>query len=73
MNEALYYIQIEKAKLCKNNERRGDRYAILSIVRSIEDTELWSKCGDEQELTFYRRFASIMDVMFKGSEVILSE
>ncbi|KAI9265465.1 hypothetical protein EDC94DRAFT_669313 [Helicostylum pulchrum] len=74
MNEALYYIQIEKAKLCKNNERRGDRYAILSIVEKvIEDTELWSKCGDEQELTFYRRFASIMDVMFKGSEVILSD
>ncbi|CAO3700471.1 unnamed protein product [Rhizopus stolonifer] len=74
MNEALYYIQIEKAKLCKNNERRGDRYDILSIVEKvIEDTELWSKCGDEQELTFYRRFASIMDVMFKGSEVILSD
>ncbi|CAO3614642.1 unnamed protein product [Mucor hiemalis] len=74
MDEALYYIQIEKSKLCKSNERKGDRYVILSIVEKvIEDTELWSKCGDEQELTFYRRFASILDVMFKGSEVILSD
>lgn len=35
MNEALYYIQIEKAKLCKNNERRGDRYDILSIIEKV--------------------------------------
>ncbi|KAG2219204.1 hypothetical protein INT45_013070, partial [Circinella minor] len=74
INNALYYIQMEKAKLCKNNERRSDRYAIPSIVEKvIEDTKLWSKYGDEQELTFYRRFASIMDVLFKGSEIILSD
>ncbi|KAI9354498.1 hypothetical protein BD770DRAFT_134655 [Pilaira anomala] len=61
-------------KNCKNNDRRSDRYKILSIVEKvIEDPELWSKCGDEQELTFFRRFASIMDVMFKGSEIILSD
>lgn len=46
---------------------------IIKMICSIEDTELWSKCGDEQELTFYRRFGSILDVLFKGSEVILSD
>ncbi|GAA5812670.1 hypothetical protein MFLAVUS_006127 [Mucor flavus] len=37
----------------------------------IEDTELRSKCDDEQEPTLYRRFASIIDLLFKGSEIIL--
>jgi hypothetical protein len=39
----------------------------------MEDTELWRSSCDEQELTYYRRFASIMDVLFKNSDVVLAE
>ncbi|KAG2193607.1 hypothetical protein INT47_012985 [Mucor saturninus] len=90
MDQALGYKQLEKAQLSQKNERRSDKYAILSIdkyailsidkyavlsivKKVIEDTKLWSKTGDEQELTFYRRFSSILDVLFKGTEVILSD
>ncbi|GAA5815986.1 hypothetical protein MFLAVUS_009505 [Mucor flavus] len=39
----------------------------------IEDTELWRSNCDEQEFTYYRRFASILDVLFKDSEVVLAD
>jgi hypothetical protein len=28
---------------------------------------------DEQELTYYKKFASIMDVLFKNLDVVLAE
>jgi hypothetical protein len=35
--------------------------------------ELWRTDYDEQELTYYKRFANILDVSFKGPKVILAE
>lgn len=47
---------------------------MLSITEKIiEDTEYWSKEQNEQEITFYRRFASLLDVLFNGSEIKLAD
>jgi hypothetical protein len=35
LNDALYYLQTEKANLSKNKERKSDKYAILSIVEKV--------------------------------------
>jgi hypothetical protein len=35
--------------------------------------EYWSKDGNEQEMTFYRRFASLLDVLFGSSEIKMAE
>lgn len=35
--------------------------------------EYWSKDENEQEMTFYRRFASLLDVLFGASEIRMAE
>lgn len=35
IDEALCYVQEEKAKLSKKSERRSDRYAMLSIIERV--------------------------------------
>ncbi|KAI7889513.1 uncharacterized protein EV154DRAFT_276963 [Mucor mucedo] len=47
---------------------------MLSISEKIiEDTERWSTEQDEQELTYYRRFASLLDSLFNKSEIKLAD
>lgn len=35
MDAALWYLQLEKSHLSKNNHRSSDRYAILSLVEKM--------------------------------------
>ncbi|KAI8092096.1 hypothetical protein BDF21DRAFT_410937 [Thamnidium elegans] len=74
IDEALSYIQLEKSKLSQNRNRDTDEYIMLSILEKIiEDTELWRERNDEQEITSYMRFASLLDVLFKGTDIRLSD
>ncbi|KAG1165094.1 hypothetical protein G6F46_001214 [Rhizopus delemar] len=74
IDEMLSYIQGEKMNLIKNKKRKSELYALLSITEKvIEDMEYWSKDENEQEMTFYRRFASLLDVLFGASEIRMAD
>ncbi|RCH78679.1 hypothetical protein CU097_000166, partial [Rhizopus azygosporus] len=60
MNDILYKVQLEKARLVKEKLRHSDMYKALAI---LEKVQLWNEVGDEQEMTFYRRFASYLDTL----------
>ncbi|KAG0754939.1 hypothetical protein G6F57_000094 [Rhizopus arrhizus] len=64
MDDILYKVQLEKARLVKEKLRHSDMYKALAILEKvIEDTQLWNEASDEQEMTFYRRFASYLDTL----------
>ncbi|KAI7873746.1 uncharacterized protein EV154DRAFT_430620 [Mucor mucedo] len=74
INEILGTIQEEKSKLSKAKQRHDDLYVMLSIIEKIiEDTEHWSNEQSEQEITFYRRFASLLDSLFNNCEIKMAD
>ncbi|KAG0739462.1 hypothetical protein G6F57_010140 [Rhizopus arrhizus] len=74
INEILATIQEEKAKLSKARQRHSDLYAMLSIIEKVmEDTEYWSSDQSEQEITFYRRFTSLLDALFNNCDIKMAD
>ncbi|KAG1473309.1 hypothetical protein G6F56_001023 [Rhizopus delemar] len=64
MEDMLYKVQLGKARLVKEKFRHSDMYKTLAILEKvIEDTQLWNEAGDEQEMAFYQRFASYLDIL----------
>ncbi|KAI9478244.1 MAG: hypothetical protein EXX96DRAFT_619180 [Benjaminiella poitrasii] len=57
----------------QEEEKRSCRkYIVLSLMEKVlEDMELWD--NKEQEVTFYRRTASLLDVPFKNTDLMLTE
>ncbi|KAL9548246.1 hypothetical protein MBANPS3_005773 [Mucor bainieri] len=55
VDELLFQVQLEKSRLTKQK--------LPIVINRIEDTQLWREAGDEQELTFYRRFAGYLDTL----------
>ncbi|CAO3640952.1 unnamed protein product [Cunninghamella echinulata] len=54
--------------------RQSQKYIMLSILKFIiESIEDWSDDNDKSELTIYRRFATIMDILFRNSPILISE
>ncbi|KAI9472347.1 MAG: hypothetical protein EXX96DRAFT_611570 [Benjaminiella poitrasii] len=70
IDEILTFIQDEKLNLIKNKKKRKtELYALLSMTEKFEDMEYWGEDGNKQELTFYRRFASLLDVLSGESKI----
>lgn len=71
---AINKILRKKLGLSDQKKTKSRDYLILSLLeRVIEDIELWREKEDEQEITFYRRAASLLDVLFKGTDIMLVE
>jgi hypothetical protein len=39
----------------------------------MEDAEYWSSEQSEQEITFYRRFTSLLDALFNNCDIKMAE
>ncbi|KAG0174681.1 hypothetical protein DFQ29_007405, partial [Apophysomyces sp. BC1021] len=71
---AIAYIQKKKYKLSEGKKRGCREYIMLSLVEKVlEDMELWSDDENEQEITYYRRAASLLDILFKGTDIMLTD
>ncbi|KAI8147565.1 hypothetical protein BJV82DRAFT_596031 [Fennellomyces sp. T-0311] len=55
-------------------ERASQMYLVLCCLeRVVENFGLWSSDEKESEITFYRRAASILDLVFKDTDILLSD
>ncbi|KAI8099287.1 uncharacterized protein BX664DRAFT_255503 [Halteromyces radiatus] len=45
----------------------------LFFFLRIENFGLWEKDDHESEMTFYRRFATLLDILFKGTQIELAD
>ncbi|KAI7902040.1 uncharacterized protein BX663DRAFT_79676 [Cokeromyces recurvatus] len=62
-------VQVDQEK-----KRSCRKYIMLSLMEKVlEDMELWDNEEKEQEITFYRRTASLLDVLFKNTDVMLTD
>ncbi|CAO3626931.1 unnamed protein product [Cunninghamella blakesleeana] len=74
IDEITCFILNEKIALIRKKQKGSQMYRMLSIVEQIvENLNLWYKDGHESEATFYRRFATLMDIIFKGTCIELAE
>jgi hypothetical protein len=74
IDKAIAYVQKKKCKLSEEKKRSCREYVMLSLVEKVlEDIELWNDDEKEQEITYYRRTASLLDVLFKGTDIMLIE
>ncbi|RCH84089.1 hypothetical protein CU098_003524 [Rhizopus stolonifer] len=66
MDELLEQIQTKKAECSKNKQRDAQLYQALSCMEVIiEPFDLWDDDDKTSEITHYRRFASLLDIIFK--------
>lgn len=69
--QILEHIDEQKYTLSKNNKSNQQSYIVLLIVEQIvRNFKRWSSSRDESELTVYRRFASILDILLDYTEVM---
>ncbi|KAI8147781.1 hypothetical protein BJV82DRAFT_593316 [Fennellomyces sp. T-0311] len=70
----LTMIQERKLTCIKNKERASQMYLVLCCLeRVVENFGLWSSDEKESEITFYRRAASILDLVFKDTDILLND
>ncbi|KAI9316505.1 hypothetical protein BX666DRAFT_2028036 [Dichotomocladium elegans] len=70
----LEFIMVTKAALIRGHKRNSQQYTNLAIIEQmVNNLCLWSVKRDESEATFYRRFASILDVLLADTDVILAD
>ncbi|CAO3597601.1 unnamed protein product [Absidia cylindrospora] len=74
IDAVLEFIQSTKATLSGAKRRHSQVYAMLSMVEQIiENFNLWYRDCHESEMTFYRRFATLLDIIFKETKIELAD
>ncbi|CAO3654358.1 unnamed protein product [Cunninghamella echinulata] len=74
IDEMVSFIQNKKCQLSHMKQRGSDMYKMLTLVeRVIENFGLWYNDNHESEVTFYRRFFFLLDIIFSDTPVELSD
>ncbi|KAI7881059.1 hypothetical protein K492DRAFT_146548 [Lichtheimia hyalospora FSU 10163] len=70
----LEYFMITKAALIRDHKRNSPQYINLAVIEQMV-TNLcnWSTKHNESEATFYRRFASILDILLADTDVVVAD
>ncbi|KAG0735134.1 hypothetical protein G6F23_011810 [Rhizopus arrhizus] len=70
--DILDFIDGQKAQLSKTKRQHDQCYQMLLIVEQVvRNFSRWSTYDDESELTLYRRFAALLDILFDSSDIIM--
>ncbi|PHZ16912.1 uncharacterized protein RHIMIDRAFT_252411 [Rhizopus microsporus ATCC 52813] len=71
--DIIAFIDEKKWQISKTRcQQQSQPYILLLIMEHIvRNLERWSKKADESELTFYRRFATILEFVFDYTDVAL--
>ncbi|ORE10882.1 hypothetical protein BCV72DRAFT_220652 [Rhizopus microsporus var. microsporus] len=71
--DIIAFIDEKKWQISKTRcQQQSQPYTLLLIMEHIvRNLERWSKKADESELTFYRRFATILEFVFDYTDVAL--
>ncbi|KAI8975454.1 hypothetical protein BDF20DRAFT_878780 [Mycotypha africana] len=66
MDELLEQIQTKEAECSKNKQRDTQLYQALSCMEErVKSFDLWDDNDKTSETAHYRRFASLLDIIFK--------
>ncbi|KAI9276304.1 hypothetical protein BY458DRAFT_433876, partial [Sporodiniella umbellata] len=73
-DEILEHIDEQKYVLSKSKQSRQQPYIMLLIVEQIvRDFSRWSSSKNKSELTFYRRFAALLDILLDSTDIEMIE
>ncbi|KAI9366655.1 hypothetical protein BD770DRAFT_423467 [Pilaira anomala] len=71
-NDMLTEVYLELASLTKAKKKQSDSYRMLKIMESVmEYFDEWD--DNDTEMTVYRRFARLVDILFKETAVKLKD
>ncbi|KAG2224795.1 hypothetical protein INT45_005319 [Circinella minor] len=73
VDNLLIEIQTQKLKLTKEKERTSDSYKLLHVLENLVEYFDIEINPTASETTYYRRFALILDFVFKGLEVEMKD
>ncbi|KAI9300945.1 hypothetical protein BJ944DRAFT_187530 [Cunninghamella echinulata] len=74
IDEMISFIQNKKCQLSRMKQRESDMYKMLTVVeRVVENFNLWYNDNHESEITLYRRFSFLLDIIFNGTPVELAD
>ncbi|KAI9272645.1 hypothetical protein BDA99DRAFT_556258 [Phascolomyces articulosus] len=73
VDDLLIEIQTQKLELTKEKERKSDSYKLLHVLENLVEYFDIKIYPTASETTYYRRFALILDFVFKGLEVEMKD
>lgn len=74
VDEMLSFIYEKKSQMAKQKKRASEEFIMLNILeRVVENFNLWGSSANNSELTFYRRFAELLDILFNGTDVKIAD
>lgn len=74
VQEALTKVIQKKLLLTEKKDVNCKEYVLLSrILKVLDDIGLWHEEEDEQEITYYRRAASLLEILFENTKKVLVE
>jgi uncharacterized protein YjaG (DUF416 family) len=60
--------------MAKQKKRSSEEFIMLNMLeRVVENFSLWGSSTKDSELTFYRRFAELLDILFNGTDVKIAK
>ncbi|CAO3689375.1 unnamed protein product [Rhizopus stolonifer] len=73
-DSVLLKILLKKADLLNQKKTKSQEFVMLNIVEeAMKNFGLWRPQKDESETTFYRRFATLLDTLFKDTDILLAD
>ncbi|KAG1137175.1 hypothetical protein G6F37_011420 [Rhizopus arrhizus] len=74
VDQMLSFIYEKKSQMAKQKKRLSEEFIMLSILeRVVENFNLWDSSTKGSELTFYRRFAELLDLLFNGTDIKIAD
>ncbi|KAI9322544.1 hypothetical protein BX666DRAFT_1896008 [Dichotomocladium elegans] len=72
--DLLRLIHEKQWKLLSEKNERNEKYLMLSMLEMVaRNFGRWGNPKDISEITYYRRFASVLDLLFDETDIIMSD
>ncbi|KAI8329384.1 hypothetical protein BC941DRAFT_443008 [Chlamydoabsidia padenii] len=73
-DDLLQLIYHKKSELVASKNRSDERFYVLCILEHVvEGIDDWQTTQEESELTIYRRFGGILDILFRNTKICLAD
>ncbi|KAG1449079.1 hypothetical protein G6F56_008756 [Rhizopus delemar] len=74
VDEKLLFIYEKKSQMAKQKKKSSEEFTMLNILnRVVDNFNLWGSSTNNSELTSYRRFAELLDILFNGTDVKVAD
>ncbi|ORX48312.1 hypothetical protein DM01DRAFT_1338777 [Hesseltinella vesiculosa] len=74
VKSVLTFIDFHRQQLSANDRQSSQAYtALLMVEQIVRNLGRWCNTNATSELTFYRRFASILELLFDDTDIILND